>query len=218
MQLLYAMNTMSYEDILEKNILTNDFSKRTKDIMCLLFVRPATDSGNKILSSLNYYHFSSGNKIDFYLPGYYTDSSQKYTNEDAPVKVDDENWYYSDEAFVKIKEHLEDESKWEYSGESELLVFKYTNGRLNFDNVILFKLDQMMRDEAIVSYDNFFESFFKLFKNEYDLNEISNILGGKGAIATLIDEILSKLPLNLGKLYKREKYFSVLNLRLNNLY
>ena len=215
MKLLYAMNTLSYEDIIENNILTNDFSRRNNDIICLLFVRPTTESGTKILRSLNYYHFSSGEKIDFYLPGYYTDSSQKYTHEDSPVKVADENWYYSDEAFVKIKEHLENESRWEYSGESELLILKYTNGNLNFEQGIVFKLDQMMRDGVIVSYDNFFESFFKLFNNEQDLNKISNILGKKTATVTLIDEIMSKLPLNIGKLCKREKYFCVLNLENN---
>ena len=51
--------------------------------------------------------------------------------------------------FVYFINDLEMYSKWEYSGESELLMLEYKEGILSFDNIMQFYLDKMMRDTGM---------------------------------------------------------------------
>ena len=54
-------------------------------------------------------------------------------------------------------------SKWEYSGESELLMLEYKEGILSFDNIMQFYLDKMMRDKVIDSIPSFFQQIQRIY-------------------------------------------------------
>lgn len=74
------------------------------------------------------------------------------------TKIDGTEWSYSDKMFVGFIEDLEKYSTWKYSGESELLMLEYKDGKLYFDDTMRFYLDNMIRDNVIVSAPSFFST------------------------------------------------------------
>ena len=94
----------------------------------------------------------------------------KHINTDSGVdrvvtKIEGVNWSFSDKMFVCFINDLEMYSKWEYSGESELLMLEYKEGILSFDNIMQFYLDKMMRDKVIDSIPSFFSSYLESVKS-----------------------------------------------------
>lgn len=59
------------EAITYQNMLRDISSNQIKnDTIGILITRPDLEAGKSILNSLNYYHYLSGNNVNFYLPGY----------------------------------------------------------------------------------------------------------------------------------------------------
>ena len=201
------------ENLHGNKIIHKMFDKVGDNILCLFWIRPYTDSGSKIIDKLNYYHFCSGDKLNFFLPGYMDKEDEEYSYYSKSVKVDKKDWYYSDEVFNVVKEHIKSISKWEYSGNSEIMLIQCEGNEMKFDKVLIFNLDQMLKDNVIDSFDTFIERFFDEIKDKNNIDEVSNALGKKTGIELLLDILINKLPIKLGDFYKKEKYFGVLNLK-----
>lgn len=146
------------------NISKNEFAE---DIVGILITRPELHVGKEIMKCLNYYHHASGECVNFYLPGYGAYWYGAYPNGEVVSKIDDVDWSFSDKLFNSFKNDLENYSKWEYSGESELMLLSCKNGVFSFDNAIIRHLDQMLRYKVINSVSAFFESLFRVKKKIY---------------------------------------------------
>ena len=92
--------------------------------------------------------------------------------------------------FVYFINDLEMYSKWEYSGESELLMLEYKEGILSFDNIMQFYLDKMMRDKVIDSIPSFFQQLLRICKKFKALKDISNAFGRDKLIQVTKENIL----------------------------
>jgi len=88
------------------------------------------------MGSLNYYHHLSGKNINFYLPGYGAYWYGSYPDGQVVAKINGVEWSYSDQMFIDFINDLETYSKWRYSGETELLMLEYKEGKLSFDDVV----------------------------------------------------------------------------------
>ena len=126
--------------------------------------------------------------------------------------IDNVNWSFSNQMFALFIEDLEKNSKWQYSGESELLLVDLKEGTLSYEKMMQFYLDKMIRDGVIYSVDQFFEELFRICKDKDSLNQISNAFGLNKAKQVSIDVLLDKLPLGLGNVFIQEKYFCVKNM------
>lgn len=82
------------------------------------------------------------------------------------TKIDQTDWSFSDRVFIEFINELEQYSTWKYSGESELLMIKYKDGIVSFDNMMRFYLENMLRDGAIVSVPVFFQQLFGILSNK----------------------------------------------------
>lgn len=185
------------------------------DTIGILITRPELPTGKSILDSLEYFHFRTGNSLNFYLPGYgaYWPNSE-YPDGKVVTVIDGVNWSFSNQTFVQFISELEAYSKWSYSGESELLLIELKNGILSYENVIMFHLDNMIRDDIIKSVYSFFEQLFRICSDKETLNQISNIWGYNKLKQISKEKILEKLPLDLGKIFIQEKYFCVQNMQV----
>lgn len=201
------IEAITYQNML-KDISSNQV---VEDTIGILLTRPDLDVGKSILNSLNYYHHLSSYNMNFYLPGYGAYWYETYPDGRVVTQIDGIDWYFSDKMFVSFISELEKYSKWEYSGESELLMLEYKGGILSYDNVMQFYLDNMMRDGVIVSIPSFFQQLFKLCKRDEALKSIRNTFVKGKLVQVTTDAVLHNIPKSLADIFIQEKYFRMKN-------
>lgn len=201
------LEAITYQDML-KDIAYN---RIREDTIGILFTRPDLDVGKSILNSLNYYHHLSSYNTNFYLPGYGAYWHESYPDSRVVTQIDNVEWSFSDKMFIDFVNDFEKYSKWKYSGESELLMVEYKDGRLFYDHVIQFYLDNMLRDKVIVSIPSFFQQLFRICQQDKSLQSIRNTLGGEKLIQITREGILNNMSPILGDMFKKEKYFCIRN-------
>jgi hypothetical protein len=182
------------------------------DTIGILITRPDLHTGKSILNSLEYFHFRTGKCINFYLPGYGAYWNNSYPDGKIVTEINGVKWSFSNEMFTEFVCDLEKYSKWKYSGESELLLVDLKNGVFSFDKMMQFHLDNMIRDNVIYSVHQFFEQLFRVCKDKETLNQVSNAFGLDKAKQIAKERILDKLPIELGVIFTKEKYFCVRNM------
>lgn len=206
------IDTLTYQIMLEEINRNAREEGVLNDSIGILITRPELPTGKDILNSLEYYHFRTGKSVNFYLPGYGAYWNSDYPDSKVVTTIDNVNWLFSNQMFALFIEDLEKNSKWQYSGESELLLVDLKEGTLSYEKMMQFYLDKMIRDGVIYSVDQFFEDLFRICKDKDSLNQISNAFGMNKAKQVSIDALLDKLPLGLGNVFIQEKYFCVKNM------
>ena len=185
------------------------------DTIGILVTRPDLPTGKSILDSLEYFHFRTGKSLNFYLAGYGAYwSDTEYPDGEVVAVIDGVNWSFSNQKFVQFISELETYSKWSYSGESELLLIELKNGILSYKNVMLFHLDNMIRDNVIQSIYLFFEQLFRICSDKESMTQISNTFGNNKLKQISKEKIIENMPLDIGKVFMQEKYFCVKNIQV----
>lgn len=133
----------------------------------------------------------------------------KVVTEIAGVK-----WSFSNQRFVEFIEDMEKYSKWRYSGESDLIFAEVKNGRLSYERAMEFHLDNMLRDKAIISVNQFFEKIVRIGQEGRSMNQIGNKLGIDKGKQVVFDALLEKMPMHMGDVIKQEKYKNELAVEL----
>ena len=200
------LEAMTYQDMLSdinKNARKNGI---INDTIGILITRPDLPTGKQIMNSLEYFHFRTGKSVNFYLPGY----GAYWTKYDYPdgivvTRINGVEWSFSNEMFVSFIQNLEHYSKWQYSGESELLLVELKDNVLSYQNTMQFHLDNMLRDRVIGSIPQFFETLFRVCANKDSLQQISNIFGQKTVKHVSMEFVLSNVPSGLRKIFTEEK-------------
>jgi len=199
------LEAITYDSMLE-NIEENGVKDATIGI---LFARPKSKAGKDIVDTLPYYHHRSGQNINFYLPGYGAYWYGAYPDETNIVKIGGTQWSFSNQKYVEFIDSLEENSNWEYSGESELLLIEYRNHLLDYSNVLRFILDTMLRDEAITSINMFFEGIFREATKRKSVTQISDISGLKTLGQITIDSVLKAIPSCFCGVIKKERHYLI---------
>ena len=128
----------------------------------VLFTRPNSQLGKlEILPNRDYWHIRSGENIDFFWPGYTT------------------RWEFDPKLFNEFVREFEAKTRWKYSGGSDLILLNVHfdpnsisedkpcgRCRLDFNSAVLCQLDRMIRDEAILSVETFFQDIFKFAEQQ----------------------------------------------------
>lgn len=204
---------LTYQGMLEEIAYNVRNKNIMNDTIGILVTRPDLPTGKEILNSLEYFHFRTGKTINFYLPGYGAYWARtEYSDRKEVVEIDGVKWFFSNEKFVQYIEDLEKYSKWEYSGESELLLIELKEGKLSYKCMLQFYLDNMIRDGVIVSIHQFFEKVMRICSQTNSAKQISNAMGIDKAKQIMMDKLLEKLPEDMGIIFGQERYFCVRNL------
>jgi len=197
------LEAIDYESMVE-NIKEH---KIEQDTIGILLTMPTSKAGKDIVETLPYYHHRSGKSINFYLPGYGAYWYGAYPDEENVTVIDGTQWSFSNQKYVEFIEALEKHSKWKYSGESELLFVEYVNGELDYSNVLRFRLDEMLRDEAIPSINVLFENIFRCAFQQKSLTRLSDITGLKTVGQVTLDCILGELPKFFSGALKKGRHY-----------
>ena len=186
-------------------------------MVAILFCNPNTSfCKNEILSSLSYFHHRSKEAINLFCCGYGAYwPEEKYPDLVPIVKIDGEQWYYSDNAFVRALEDFESRTKWMYSGENELLLLDVSPSNdpkdLNINNAIVCNLEQMKRDNAFTSVRSLFEDLIRYCAStEFaDAFTFSDRQGLDIAKNMLKDSVLGLLPESLRESYSKAESYAI---------
>jgi hypothetical protein len=196
----------------------DDASEKRVRMVGLVFARPNSPlAKSEIIPQLADWHHRSGNHIDFFFAGY------TYPHELLPgfitVPVPGRGeWLYSSQLFDKFRREIEGQTRWKYSGESDLLLTNTffdkasDQATLDFASTIVCQLDQMKEDKAILSVGRFFESVFRFAESANDLDPCWGFSDSQGlavAGSALKRVALSLLPKNLDADFKKAEHFAI---------
>lgn len=220
----------SYNDILNElnsSSSLHGLSGSSLSMLAILFAPPHTAiAKDTIVPRLDYFHHRSGNAIDLFCVGYggYMQRSKFPDMIDVCEQTTAEGiiipWGFSNLVFNEMREKLENNTKWKYSGEVDLILLtayvdqKEDSAKIDFSNVLVFDLDLMLRDKAIHTVGRLFEEVFRYSEGHLTNQNTISFSDSKGLRAlriSLFDGLLSMLPKALGVTWKKSVHFRTVN-------
>ena len=198
------IEALTYRDMLD-HIRKNDF---VEDTIGILITRPLLTTGKDIVGELEYYHHLTGDSINFYLPGYGAYwNTEEYPDMKVVTEIDRTEWSFSSKAFVEFISALEEVCRWKYSGESELLLIPYHDGKLDFSSVAVFCLDAMLKDEVISSVSRFITELSRSARQNNNVKSITAKGGSKCVAKAIAQEMTDIFLRNVSKALKRGRHY-----------
>ena len=209
---MFAAST--YEEVV-------DYERRieNKEIVVFLFVKPTTQDAIDIIQEFEYIHYNSAKYCSIYAIGY-SDNPEKKTDKyyRKVTEIVDSNWYFSNKAFVDFKNNLERRIKWEYSGETEVLILQNNPGSrdpLNFSNYVAIDVNKGLREGYIDSFQRFMESLIRSSRSKVTAKESAadlckSRISIKDTIAEAIDNS-KKIPIPAKQIIKDRLFYRCAN-------
>lgn len=202
--------------------ISRSIDEQSTKVIGILLCHPSSPlAKSEIIDYLPFFHVRSGEEVNFFCAGYGAYwPPEHHADQKAVACIGGVNWLFSNEAFVSIIQELERESKWRYSGETELLLFPAVNApgagiEFDYQSGIVCNLERMSFDEAFTSVRSFFEDVFRFAKQQGYGNTLwafSDSRGTRVAGSVLRDSILSILPEELRKAYNKARHYAIKNL------
>lgn len=188
----------------------------------LLFARATSPLAKaEIIDNLDYFHYRSGEHIDFFCGGYgayWEGRRDEFPDQQVVARGQYSNWLYSARRFNEFRQEIEAQTTWRYSGGADLILANAhsdphgRNTRIDFACTVLCQLDQMKQDGAILSVETFFEQIFQFTESCKVGGPTWGFSAAKGirsAGSVLKNLVLSLLPKELGDDVKRTMHFAV---------
>ena len=209
---MFAAST--YEEVV-------DYERRieNKEIVVFLFVKPTTQDAIDIIQEFEYIHYNSAKCCSIYAIGY-SDNPEKKTDKyyRKVTEIVDSNWYFSNKVFVDFKNNLERRIKWEYSGETEVLILQNNPGSrepLNFSNYVAIDVNKGLREGYIDSFQRFMESLIRSSRSKVTAKESAadlckSRISIKDTIAEAIDNS-KKIPVPAKQIIKDRLFYRCAN-------
>lgn len=186
---MFAAST--YEEIVGYERLIENM-----EIVVFLFVKPTSQDAIDIIKEFEYIHYNSAKYCSVYAIGYSDDPQKKDSSHYKKVdEIIERDWYFSNKIFVEFKNNLERRIRWEYSGETEVLILQNNPGGrdpLNFSNYVAIDVNKGLREGYIDSFQRFMESLIRSSRSKVTAKETvtdlrKSRISIKGTIAEAID-------------------------------
>ena len=195
---------------------------RNSKLIGILFAHPnAPLAKSEIVDYLNQFHHRSGEAVDFFCVGYGAYWPENYQPDIRKVtSIGGVDWLFSDAAFSQVIDEIQSMTKWEYSGETELLLLSARKDnssevQLDFGSAIVCNLEAMSKDQAFTSVRAFIEGVFRFAKRNSELNPawgLSDEFGLSVAASSLKQAVLSLLPNKLKDSYTKAGHYAIHNI------
>lgn len=172
---------------------------------------------DQVIPRLGQFHWRSRLTMDLFCAGYgrpggdvLIDSTFRPVLPQGP----EGEWWFSDRAFDDVRRHVEAESGWRYSGEVDLLLANtsydpvLSQVTVNFRSGIEVRLANAIEDKAVDSVAGFLERLFQYVEDNPD-GRVSGFAARKGGatlIGSLMEVVLSALPVDLRPLWQKNRH------------
>lgn len=189
------------------------------EIVVFLFVKPTTQHAIDIIQEFEYIHYNSAKYCSIYAIGYSDNPEKKSDKHYRKVtEIVDNDWYFSNKAFVDFKNNLERRIKWEYSGETEVLILQNNpEGRnpLNFSNYVAIDVNKGLKEGYIDSFQRFMESLIRSSRSKVTAKEAtSDLRKSRISIKDIIAEAIEdskRIPSSAKKIVKDRLFYRCAN-------
>ncbi|HEY5745312.1 MAG TPA: hypothetical protein VIU12_04465 [Chryseolinea sp.] len=201
------------------NAVRNDMKEHPSAICCILVAPNFSRLGyENIILRFGYLDYRTGEDIHFYCAGY-----GGYWNKGSVPDMTDIGigkyeggtvipWAFSQRLFGAFVNELEEETRWKYSGGSEIIILEPGVG---FSRCIVFKLDSMIADEIIKDPGELFEALIQHARTHkkiggFSLKNIGTISGEE-----IVNSVISLLPKpfeNLLNIWKKGKHYTLVDI------
>lgn len=191
-----------------------------KEIVVFLFVKPTNQDAVDIIQEFEYIYYNSAKYCSIYAIGYSNNPQKQADRHYRKVsEVINTDWYFSSKAFVEFKNNLERRIKWEYSGETEVLILQNNPGEkdpLNFSNYVAIDVNKGLREGYIDSFQRFMESLIRSARSKVTAKEAASDLRKshisiKEAILEAIENS-KKIPNPAKKIVKDRLFYRCANI------
>lgn len=197
----------------------NQYEREEQAIECIVLApKFNTQAYSEFIQRIGYLNIRSGESINFYCAGYaaYLPESETYDHEKLPFGREYDGvfipWTFSQASFAEFINDLESETKWQYSGRTEIIVL----GRQSiFKNCIILKVEEMISDKLITSPSEITEILIRASKN----NSLEEMIGDsveKLSSEAISDALLAILPKPfeaVSKAWNKGKHYSIIDLK-----
>ncbi len=193
--------------------------KNSTAICCILFAPKFSKVGyEEIIKRFGYLDSRTAEKLNIYCVGY-----GAYWNNDFPDKEEIgiakyENgteipWQFSQIQFANFVTEFTKETKWSYSGGTELIVL---NSNADFSSCINFKIDEMIKDKVINFPGELLEALIKHSQSEnnnvgkFSLNGV-----GKQSANVVVESIFEFLPKafkTIKNIWEKGKHYTLIDI------
>ena len=200
-----------------KTVGSRDYRKSM--IVVIVFCLPESKiAKDEILPHLEYLNESTSDFVHFYFPGYGSGWPAHYYPDQKKVgTLNGVDWFFSVKPFNSIRKDLEAKTKWRYSSETDLILLSgkqnsAESGELCFSPSHTCNLELMAKDGAFTSVRSFFGQITRLAESNNSNDPIrflSNRYGGKIGMDFLKSALLSLLPDELAKSYRKAEHFAI---------
>ena len=183
-----------------------------QELVIFLFVRPGHPLFDSIIRDFEYLHFNSGEYCSIYAIGYSTEIDSIKKNERGICKAG--NGFFSAKDFQEFKTNLEERIRWNYSGETEVLILQNNPGQpnsLNFQNYVAVSIDEGLRKGYIDSFQIFMESLIRSSRTEVNARRaIQRVARSRIKIKDLIADAISdckRIPAPIKTITKNRLFY-----------
>lgn len=179
--------------------LRERYSEYNHATVGILFVNKNKEfSKEQILGNLDYYHLRSSSYLDFFMPG--------YDLRDGDNKFDIEE-------YVQFIEYFERNSKWRYSGETELLLLQFhADTGFDFSKCISIWIDKAVANGYVYSFSVLFEQLVQTARKTVEVPELSKGLMLDNLPELIFENIITHLKSDVVNTIRGESIYRLQNL------
>ena len=190
--------------------------KKDLALIGILFARPSDPFAREnIIPELDYFNSRSAEHIDLFCVGYSKKPrNPKLKGSEPVVRIKNVPWWFDNDIFNNVRQQIEEESRWEYSGQTELLLANarstFEGTEIDYSSAIPCKLEEMEKDKAIKNVREFFENVIRYAEDQDPENpaaKLSDKFGKKIAMSVIKKVILTILLRSLASEYDRARPF-----------
>ena len=209
---MFAAST--YEEIVEYERCIENM-----EIVVFLFVKPTSQDATDIIQEFEYIHYNSAKYCSVYAIGYSDDPQKKGSSHYKKVaNIIGRDWYFSNKTFVEFKNNLERRIKWQYSGETEILILQNNHegtDPLNFSNYVAIDVNKGLREGYIDSFQRFMESLIRSSRSRVTAKEaVADLRKSRISIKDTIAEAIDyskRIPDPAKKIVKDRLFYRCAN-------
>ena len=209
---MFAAST--YEEIVEYERCIENM-----EIVVFLFVKPTSQDATDIIQEFEYIHYNSAKYCSVYAIGYSDDPQKKGSSHYKKVaNIIGRDWYFSNKTFVEFKNNLERRIKWQYTGETEILILQNNHegtDPLNFSNYVAIDVNKGLREGYIDSFQRFMESLIRSSRSRVTAKEaVADLRKSRISIKDTIAEAIDyskRIPDPAKKIVKDRLFYRCAN-------
>lgn len=183
-------------------------------LCCIVFAPKFHTTGyHDIMGRIEYLNCRSDQYIQFYCAGYGAYWNELYAPDMEPLNIHSNTpWAFSQRFYASFVNEVENNTRREYSGGSELILL---DANLDFSKCLIFYLDKLLKDNLITHINELIEELIRYAKSGYKIKDIQKALLKRSIVSSahgIAKNILPEWSKTLIEKFQEGKHYIIKDL------